>query len=277
MFNLSASCEALVLIIMKSKTALLTACAALGICASSLAQAHIISDLFGPQALEIGSADSQGKEHKPARTIYPGRIIGNPPPYSGVSAFDYAWQYRFKTYELVFENATDLAAMIFSLAISAGDVSPDTPKAKFLKGVSGFHYSIDQILEWLNTKGQELSSDEQSLRDYLLKDKVIAKTGDVYVKSSAKIDHVLGCAKGKKRTYEQNLCHERLHVLWDLDFEFKQKFTAQFEDMALQEQMAIFKSMPQYNQDNLPQLLEEWAVGEAEKEPQVYLKAGTLF
>jgi len=38
---------------------------------------------------------------------------------------------------------------------------------------------------------------------------------------SGKLQHFLGAAQGKKRSFLLNLAHERLHVLWDTDTAFQ--------------------------------------------------------
>lgn len=232
------------------------------------AQSQILDEILGHGA--VGVISSQRPARPAVAVKFPGRLLGGATDHEGLYSFKASWKYRSDTYELVFARGEDLARCIYSLAIHAGDISADTKPERFYRGVSGFHYSIDQVVSWLNhTAAADLSADEQKFIQMLYDDKVISLSGGRY--QAANIGHILGSAPGLKRSYEQNITHERLHVLWDCDAGMKAKFTNQFKALSAEEQAAVRQSLKQYNQSNEAQLIEEWAIAQAEQNPGMYL------
>lgn len=233
---------------------------------STVVQAHIIDELMG----NMVTAQINPSEHKLQQpkidVSYPGRTIGAVPAYAGESAFTYNWPYRAQTYELVFAQSAELAASIYSLAISAGDISKDVSRERFLRGVSGFHYSLQQVLDFVNGADfSQLHPEEHALISWLQDDGVIARNAEgQYQAGTSGIKHILGAAPGKKRSYELNLKHERLHVYWDQDEALQRTWQERYSALSANEKSAVHKKLKQYNQDNEPQLIEEWAVGELE-------------
>ena len=45
------------------------------------------------------------------------------------------------------------------------------------------------------------------------------------------------------------------------------QYIKQAQQMSPEEQKQAFKHLINYNQENVPQLIEEWAIGQAEKQP----------
>ena len=195
----------------------------------------------------------------------PGRVMGAPQGL-GTAAFDYYWKYRRRTYELHFDNPAALAGSVYGLALHAGDVSPSLPREKFLGGVLGFHYSVNQICNWLNAvaaKRQTLSAGESAFVGILLLDGVITMADGGW-QGTGKARHVLGAAPGKKRGFAENLRHERLHVFWDEDSAFRARELDAWRKMPEAERAQVRAQLKNYAQDNEPQLIEEWAVKRAE-------------
>lgn len=203
----------------------------------------------------------------PQPAVFPGVILGAPQG-KDESAFDYPWKFRGRSYEMHFENPEELARSIYSLALAAGDVSPDLPLEKFYGGVLGFHYSIRQAADWLNNalkNGKALSAQESRLAGRLLLDDALKIGPDGFAPAGG-IDHILGSAPGQKRSFAANLRHERLHVYWDENPDFRQEREAQWRTLAESEKDNIRKELKNYNQGNESQLIEEWAIKRAEKE-----------
>ena len=178
--------------------------------------------------------------------------------------FRQSWKYREITYESHFGSSVALASEIYSLAIHTGDITPDTPKDLFLRGVQGCHYSISQVLEWANDGRAAKSEEELGFIKRLEEDKVIAKDRGVYV-AAGKVSHVLSAAAGKKRTFELNLNHERLHIRWDEDASFREQGKRGYEAREEQGRAEALKKLKRYNPKNRAQLIEEWAIYNAEK------------
>ena len=232
------------------------------------AQAEIIEELnHNYKGAVLSYAPSTYRQT--ARSLYPGHMLGNVQQQIEAS-FTYNWPYRADTYELHFTNSEELARAIYSLAIYTGDISADIPRDKFYRGVSGFHYSAAQLWGFANEvdeKNIELTSEEQSFLDDLLANSVLKRQSDGTYVLGGQVHHALGAAPGKKRTFEQNLRHERLHVYWDADQQFRNKWQQQWEALSEDARAQARAKLKNYNQDNLPQLIEEWAIGEAEKQP----------
>lgn len=80
---------------------------------------------------------------------------------------------------------------------------------------------------------------------------------------SGPVRHVLGAAPGHKRTFGDNLRHERLHIRWDEDPGFREKSEKQWAALSDDQKAQARRQLPQYPAE--AQLIEEWAVGLAEK------------
>lgn len=224
------------------------------------AKAHVLEE-----AWEKYSTLNRSPAHEKAIPT-PGELLerGNG---EGEAAFDYPWKYRAKTYEMHFKNPGELARGVYGLALYAGDISNDVPREKFYGGVLGFHYSAAQIAGWLNWAIEHhaaLDAAENVFAGKMLANGII-RLGKNGFEATGKILHVLGAADGKKRSFAQNLMHERLHVFWDEDREFREKAASEWNRLDAAEKNNIRKALKNYNQQNEAQLLEEWAIGNAEK------------
>ncbi|HIX56897.1 MAG TPA: hypothetical protein H9850_05440 [Candidatus Anaerobiospirillum pullistercoris] len=222
-----------------------------------------------------------GLAYAPVRSMFPGRIMDSQEAMQsmlkasqdgapGETNFYYPWRYREQTYEMHFAHAADLASCIYALAIFTKDISPNVPYDKFIRGVSGFHYSVEQICDWLNNikSTDQIRENELAFVALLLHDQVIVfDDASKLFKAQGKVAHVLAASASKKRTILTNLRHERLHVFWDLDPDFQAQYIKQAQQMSPEEQKQAFKHLINYNQENVPQLIEEWAIGQAEKQP----------
>lgn len=224
------------------------------------ATGHVLEELW----------NKYSEKSRPAKAVpavsTPGKILGKAQG-TGEAAFRYPWKYRFKTYELHFEDPAELAQFIYSLAVFAHDVSPDLPKEKFYGGVLGFHYSARQIADWLNAAvsgHQALTPKENAFAGFMLEEGIIGLGPKGFEPRSA-ITHVLGAAPGKKRTFAQNLRHERLHVFWDEDKALRTREEKAWGALPPAQQATEREALKNYAQDNEAQILEEWAVKRAEK------------
>ena len=222
------------------------------------ASAHLLEDLWNRYAPKSASVQS-------VRGQTPGRVMGRSPG-KDTSSFTYHWKYRWRTYELHFEDSAKLARSVYGLALHAGDVSPRLPREKFYGGVLGFHYSVNQVCAWLNdaaAKRLTLSEEENRLVGMLLQDGIIAIEKGGWGRTG-KVSHILAAAPGKKRSFAENLRHERLHVFWDEDSAFRARERAAWKQMPEGERARVRRELKNYAQDNEPQLVEEWAVKRAE-------------
>lgn len=226
-------------------------------------QGHILEELWDKYS---GIAGESPEAQSSASASTPGVILGKAQG-AGEAAFDYPWKFRSSAYEMHFEKPDELARSVYSLALFAHDVSPDIPPDKFYGGVLGFHYSTAQISAWLNNtlaNGKSLSPAESRLAGRLLLEGILA-IGPYGFEPIGGIKHVLGAAPGKKRSFATNLRHERLHVFWDENKEFQQEQIARWQALSDAEKANIRKELKNYAQDNEPQLIEEWAIKNAEK------------
>lgn len=223
------------------------------------ATAHILEDIWDKYA-DMAENTQQVQLDCPGKVI--GKKIG-----SGNASFEHNWEFRAKTYELHFDDSSILARSIYSLALFSGDISSELPKEKFYSGVLGFHYSIKQVCAWLNhtfTQRKTLLKNENILVGYLLSDNVLKIDNGIFVSTGA-VDHILGAAPGKKRGFEQNIRHERMHVFWDKHPTFKAEFKKKWATMTEVDKNTVRKSLKNYNEHNEDQIIEEWAVKSAEK------------
>lgn len=228
--------------------------------AAQTANAHVLEELWAkyyPQA-----QPHQEKVSGPT----PGKIIGKAQGH-GESGFEYPWKYRSTVYEMHFENPEQLARGIYSLALHARDVDESLPVEKFYGGVLGFHYSAPQVAAWLNDilkDHKPLSAEENAFAGLMLQEGVV-KIGKNGFEPGRRVTHVLGAAPGKKRTFERNLHHERMHVFWDEDKSLREKETAAWQAMNETEKAEARKAFKNYAKGNEKQLVEEWAISRAEK------------
>lgn len=227
--------------------------------AAQTVYAHVLEELWDkysalsqPRSLDVQAA--------------PGRIIGDAPG-SGVSAFDYGWRYRPQTYEMHFANPEELARSVYSLAAFARDISPDMPRERFYRGVLGFHYTAAQIADWLNymlANHKPLTLEENKFAGEMLKEGIIG-IGEKGFQPGNVITHALGAAPGKKRSFERNLLHERLHVFWDENAKMREDAENAWRRLDDTSLAAIREKLRNYAQNNEKQLMEEWAIGNAEE------------
>lgn len=201
-----------------------------------------------------------------ARMIGPGRVVGDLPELRKVAA-EGDWEFRQKGYEIYFAARQDLARGIYGLAVDAGDVPADMHLARFEQGVSGFHYSLDQVCRWADKalRGEAAWStpEERQFLDWLLIDGVIDIRNGKAV-PAGRVTHVLGAAQGKKRDFTTNLVHERLHILWDEDVAFRLVAKARWNALSEREKEAVYASLPGYSREREELILEEWFVRESE-------------
>lgn len=223
-----------------------------------LPHAEVLEELWDKYAPE----SLKGHAELPA----PGLIRGQAPG-TGESSFSYQWKYRPITYEMHFEDQETLAKGIRSLALHSHDISPNLPADTFYKGVTGFHYSVPQITAWLNNvmgADGQLTREENEFAAALLRDGIIGIGKGGFI-PGASVRHVLGAAPGKRRTFAKNLAHERLHVFWDEDRQMRDQAQNAWDRLAEAEKLKIQARLKNYNQNNKNQILEEWAILEAEK------------
>lgn len=228
------------------------------------AQAGILSDgKIQGYVRPTTENQTQIKPNSKKESIFPGKKIQKSLG-TNESDFNYDWKYRKQSYEMHFENSTKLASAIYSLALYSKDITKEIPYEKFVKNVQGFHYSVSQICDWLNHNSGQLSSDECWLIGCLIYDGVVSIKNGVFTPNS-KIKHVLGAAPGKKRTFALNLRHERLHVFYDQDKNFKTKYVNKWKSLTEEQKDNEKKKLKNYNSSNEAQLIEEWAIYIAEK------------
>ena len=206
----------------------------------------------------------------PGQAAYPGRHVGDDPSLAGFMGKS-NWPHRATSYELYFAQSSALARSVYGLAVKSGDVDATTPLDRFEKGVRGFHYGIGQVCAWFNAvlAGQMpfYTDEERLLALWLLKDGAMDVVAGKAV-PSGRIHHVLGAAPGKKRSFEATLRHERLHVLWDEDAAFADRYREQWNSLSVAEKQAARDRLSAYSQSNEAQLIEEWAIADAEAMPE---------
>lgn len=207
-------------------------------------------------------AETQQAEIKINYSLYPGKIFVE----ENTDLFTSNWKYRNTTYEIFFASKQKLGRTVYDLAIFTGDIPVSTSLERVEAGVEGFHYSIDQICSWLNSvfykTNKTPAQDTFTFISYLLQDEVVQLKNGVFVPS--KMKHVLAAAQGRKRSLEQNLKHERLHVYWDEDTAFKETAQQKWNNLSQDEKNTLQEKLKQYS-NNEEVRLEEWAVREAEK------------
>jgi len=200
---------------------------------------------------------------------FPGWIIGKWKSRQD-DLFFHNWRYRKITYEILFPSKSSLAELIYSLACYTKDLDESVSLERFKRGAQGFHYSVEQLVQWANSlvKNQESLSkiDDRILLQKLLDDQVLVKSTNGY-KDTGKILHLIGAAPGKKRGLALNLNHERWHIIWDEDIEFRELCLRKWQNLPNDQKSAVFRSFPGYNHANKMLIIEEWAVKEKERIP----------
>jgi hypothetical protein len=183
-------------------------------------------------------------------------------------SFAAPWRYREHTYELYYDDSRSLARVAYALALHARDIDLSLPVEKFLGGLLGFHYSVEQICAWLNDvmagQSPDPALDEAVLAGMLLSDRVIAFHKGRFV-PTGRVRHVLAAAAGRKRSFAATLLHERLHVFWDEDPAFRERMIGEWQALPEERKAAEKKALGRYASDNESQLLEEWAIKQAER------------
>lgn len=196
----------------------------------------------------------------------PGKLVGKDDRFA-VFMRESAWKYRAVTYELYFSSSTTLARSVYGLAMQSGDVDETMPLDRFERGVRGFHYSVAQVCTWINAifandRAVHMDEEHQLIR-WLIDDGVIRIVDGKAVPGGI-INHILGAAPGRKRSFETTLRHERLHVLWEEDAVFSGEYRKKWNAMSANEKLEVRKSLSAYSQSNEAQLMEEWAISQAE-------------
>jgi hypothetical protein len=199
-------------------------------------------------------------------TGFPGRLLGDITP-EREAIFTHKWLYRSKTYELHYDNSQSLARTIYGIALYVKDIDTSLPVDKFINGVLGYHYSVNQICDWINAvignKAPSPKLDECLLLGMLLEDKILTLNDGAFV-STGVVTHVLAAAPGKKRSFASNLRHERLHSYWDENEKFRKDATDAWHKLSEADRQAAMKKLARYAKNNVEQLIEEWAVHESE-------------
>ena len=184
-----------------------------------------------------------------------------------LGVFTHNWKYQATTHELFYEDHRALARSIYSLALHTGDVDASLDPQKFIEGVLGYHYKVTQVCDWLNAViAKKITSpepDEENLIGILLSDGVVTIKDERFV-TTGKYSHILAASSGKKRSFSDNLRHERLHVFWDEAPDFRNNAFKEWEALSKEERQKVRSALHQYSQDNEEQLVEEWAVKKAE-------------
>ena len=179
------------------------------------------------------------------------------------------WPYRSQVYEVLFPDRALLGRTIYGLAIYAGDVDGTMDRERFEGGVQGFHYSLDQVIGWANEtlwNRKQFLPEEKDLLNHLVQDGVLVKQGGLFAQAG-NIKHILGAAPGRRRTIDLNLTHERIHVLWELDPDFRARLTQRWQSLTEEEKEAVYSRLSGYNRENTVLIIEEWAVRETEANP----------
>ncbi len=181
-----------------------------------------------------------------------------------------SWPYKKISYEIIAASKTDLSRLIYGLALYVKDIDVAISLKHFENGVLGFHYSIDQILNWANDiqngKINFKSPGEIVFLNLLVQDKLIHLHKGMW-KSATSVKHVIGASESKNRSLLLNLTHERIHIFWDEDIEFKKDIEKKWLSLNSDEQDLVLKSLKMYNKENIHQIIEEWGVRSHENRP----------
>lgn len=200
---------------------------------------------------------------------YPGALVGNL-SLQKMSYFHQSWRFRKMSYEMFFSKQESMCPAIYGLAIFTKDITPEIPLSRFSSGVQGFHYAVEQVVDWLNAvkagKFKRYDPSESFLEGRLLDDGVIKLDGGSYVKTGI-VHHVLGATSGKKRSFAKNLTHERFHIVWDEDESFRQYWLDRWNNMSGEEKGRIVQSLGKkgYAAESESGVTKEWAVRSSEQ------------
>ena len=230
----------------------------LALLAASPCRAGVLEDMWAKY--------SPVEETVAGQASAPGRILGKP-DREREAAFLYSWRYRAVTYELHYDEPAALARTVYGIALHAGDIDGTLAPERFIGGVLGYHYSTDQVCAWLNDvldrKSPGPALDETVLVGMLLQDGIIGIT-DGRFRTAGKIKHILAAAPGKKRQFDTNLRHERLHIFWDEDNAFREQGQEDWKNLSESARAEALKKLARYASGNEKQLIEEWAIARAE-------------
>lgn len=197
---------------------------------------------------------------------YPGRIIGHWTERPE-KIFYTNWPYRGTTYEMYFARKNKLGRAIYGIALFVKDIDPSITLSRFERGAQGFHYSIEQVINWANVVLQgnmKFNTNEEFILLYWLMEEDGISIDQGRWTSTGKIKHLLGIAPGRKRSLKLNLNHERYHVIWDEDTAFRQKYTTEWNQLSEDKRNDILEGLKGYDKSNIKQIIEEWAVRQNE-------------
>jgi hypothetical protein len=187
------------------------------------------------------------------------RIVGTP-NNEILNLYNDNWDYKVITYELYYDDRKNLADDIYSLAIFTKDITADVSLDRFEKGVQGFHYDINQVCDWINSRKDILVTPlERQFFFYLLIDDIV-KYVDNVATPTGKVKHVLGIAPGSRRSMESAVQHERIHVIWDEDIVLRSEYSNKWKNLTANEKSEVVNNLKGYSSENENQLIEEWAV-----------------
>jgi hypothetical protein len=199
---------------------------------------------------------------------YPGKIIGKWPE-KPEKLFFTDWSYRGTTYEILFSQKKELGRSIYGIALFARDIDRSITLERFERGGQGFHYSISQVVNWANAvlKGElKLNTNEEfNLLCSLMHHGAISIIKGKWV-ATDRIKHILGATAGLKRDLKINLNHERIHVIWDEDPNFKDKYIKKWNKLPEKNKEQILQNFKNYDRTNINQIIEEWAVYDNESD-----------
>ena len=233
-------------------------CMVLTLCAPVSASADVVAP--GADAVRV-CLEGEGWDAAPGRLFRAGTEENR-------RSFAEPWRYREHAYELHYDDSRSLARVSYALALHARDIDQSLPVEKFLGGVLGFHYSVDQVCAWLNSvtagTSPDPALDEAVLAGFLLSDRVISFRQGRFA-PAGRVRHVLAASAGKKRSFDSTLLHERLHVFWDEDAAFRERMIKEWQALPEERKAAEKKRLSRYAGDNEAQLLEEWAIHHAER------------
>ena len=200
----------------------------------------------------------------------PGWLAGNwPSPPRDLSCRP--WPYRGVTYEIQSSSQVLIARSVYGLARFAGDLDNSVTLERFERGVGGFHYGVDQVAAWANAvrDGRQglHTEEERDLLKRLAADRVIVDQDGAWAPGGS-IRHVLGATATKSRSLELNREHERIHVMWDEDADFRERAIAAWGALSDDEKHEVYKRLKGYNPAVEMQIIEEWAVFQFERSRQ---------
>jgi len=175
---------------------------------------------------------------------------------------------------LCFEDQSLLGAHVYGLALHARDIGPSVDISAFRRGVSGCHYSAVQVAAWANYAILTEGSDKNPLLNVLL-DRGFLRRESRWVWPTREFKHLVLVTEGKKRSIEQNILHEFLHVRYDLDPVFREGVRKAWDYLPEKARKAFLESRKSYDTSQTEQMIEEWGVRMAEKGIQANEPTGT--